>query len=130
MKASGQFDVNLNPLENYAEGRDDMKLGRMTIDKTFNGGLQATSRGEMLSVMTPVQGSAGYVAIEQVDGALDGRRGSFVFQHYGIMDNGKDMLILEVVPDSGSGDLAGLTGTMKIKIENGQHYYDFEYDFR
>ena len=128
MKISGKFDTNLNPLDSYARGRNEINLGRMSIDKTFHGDLDATSKGEMLSVMTPVKGSAGYVAIEQVSGSLSGKQGSFVLQHFGTMDKGKNRLILEVVPDSGSGELSGLKGKMAINIENGQHFYEFEYE--
>ncbi len=128
MNATGGFDVSLKPLECTATGADDIMLGRMSIDKTFHGALSATSRGEMLSAMTPVKGSAGYVAIEQVNGTLDGKQGSFVLQHFGIMDNGADRLVLEVVPDSGSGALSGLRGTMVIRIEDGAHFYDFDYE--
>ena len=130
MKASGQFEVNLSPLDSQASGQDGIKLGRMAINKTFTGDLRATSEGEMLSAMTAVKNSAAYVAIEQVSGTLAGKRGSFVLQHYGVMDNGRDILIVEVVPDSGTGELGGLRGTMKIKIDNGQHYYEFEYEFK
>lgn len=127
MKVSGNFDVKLGPLQSYAKGENNIRLGRMSIDKAFHGGLEATSKGEMLSAMTPVQGSAGYVAIEQVTGALSGKQGSFVLQHYGIMHDGENQLILEVVPASGTGELAGLTGEMTIIIEDGEHYYEFEY---
>ena len=81
----------------------------------------------MLSAMTPTQGSAGYVAIEQVIGELEGKKGSFVLQHFGTMDKGQDSLILNVIPDSGTNELEGLTGSMKIRIEQGIHHYDFEY---
>jgi hypothetical protein len=128
MNISGKFDAKLNPLKSYAQGKDDINLGRMSIDKTFHGELEASSKGEMLSAMTAVQGSAGYVAIEQVVGSLSGKQGSFVLQHFGTMNKGKDHLILEVVPDSGAGELSGLTGEMVIKIEEGQHYYHFEYE--
>jgi hypothetical protein len=67
------------------------------------------------------------VAIEQVIGKLDGLQGGFVLQHFGTMDKGQDSLILKVVPDSGTDELAGLTGSMKIRIEQGIHHYDFEY---
>jgi hypothetical protein len=125
---SGKFDLVLNPLETYATGVDGVKLGRMSIDKTFFGGLSAVSKGEMLNALSPVEGSAGYVAIEQVTGELEGKKGSFVLQHYGLMggDRGR-VLTLEVVPNSGTGELEGLTGKMEIRIEGGQHYYDFEY---
>jgi len=127
MKISGNFDVRLSPLDAYAQGVDGVNLGRMSIDKQFHGGLEASSKGEMLSAMTSVKGSAGYVAIEQVTGDLSGRKGSFVLQHFGTMNRGSDRLILEVVPDSGSGELMGLVGKMTITIEDGQHFYEFEY---
>lgn len=127
MKISGEFDVKLGPLDSYAQGSEGIKLGRMSIDKTFHGELSATSRGEMLTAMTNTKGSAGYVAIEQVDGALTGKQGTFVMQHFGTMSSGKDRLILEVVPDSGTGELISLSGKMEIKIENGKHLYVFDY---
>ena len=124
---TGQFTVALAPIDGYAKGQNGINLGRMSIDKTFKGALNATSQGEMLSAMTPVQGSAGYVAIEQVIGELEGKKGSFVLQHFGTMDKGQDSLILNVIPDSGSDELEGLAGSMKIRIENGVHHYDFQY---
>ena len=97
MKAIGTFEVKLSPMDSYAKGVDEIKLGRMSIDKQFVGDLEATSQGEMLSAMTTVKGSAGYVAIEQVKGSLSGKTGSFVLQHFGTMKQGTDRLILEVV---------------------------------
>jgi len=123
----GQFEVNMNPSEAYAQGLDGNTMARMTLDKTFSGGLTATSKGEMLSAMTGISGSAGYVAMEQVSGTLSDRVGGFVLQHFGIMDKGSDRLILEVVPDSGTGELVGLSGTMKITMEDGQHHYEFDF---
>ena len=102
-------------------------LGRMSIDKRFRGDLEGTSKGEMLSAGTPVKGSAGYVAIERVSGMLHGRRGSFVLQHSGTMTRGAPRLTVTVVPDSGTGQLAGLAGTMAIEVADGRHSYDFEY---
>jgi hypothetical protein len=102
-------------------------LGRMSIDKQFHGDLEATSNGEMLTAMTEVKGSAGYVAIERVSGTLQGRKGSFVLLHCGIMAGGGQELSLTVVPDSGSGELVGLAGKMEIKIVEGKHFYEFEY---
>jgi hypothetical protein len=128
MKAIGEFDVNLRALDAYARGREGIKLGRMSIDKSFRGDLVGTSIGEMLSAMTTVKGSAGYVAIEQVSGSLAGKKGNFVLQHFGTMDKGVSKLVLEVVPDSGSGRLAGLSGTMTIKLEDGKHFYEFDYE--
>ncbi|MEY4588946.1 MAG: hypothetical protein RL497_1022 [Pseudomonadota bacterium] len=127
MKVSGEFLVKLQPLDFYAKGAEGINFGRMSIDKTFLGALEATSTGEMLSAMTPTKGSAGYVAIEQVIGSLSGKKGSFVLQHFGTMNQGKDRLVLEVTPGSGSGELTGLAGEMLIKIEDGKHLYEFEY---
>jgi hypothetical protein len=129
MKISGEFQIKLQPMDFYAKGNDGINFGRMSIDKTFSGDLEATSKGEMLSAMTTTKGSAGYVAIEQVIGSLAGKKGSFVLQHFGTMNRGKDNLVLEVVPDSGSGELVGISGKMSIKIENGLHFYEFEYEF-
>lgn len=128
MNITGTFNAILNPLDGYAQGENGVKLGRMSIQKTWNGELKAKSKGEMVSAMTPVKGSAGYVAIEQVTGTLAGKNGSFVLQHYGIMDKGKDRLILEVVPDSGTDELQGLTGKMAIRIEEGTHFYEFDFE--
>lgn len=128
-QAFGEFEVDVQPLEGYAVGIEGISLGRMSIDKRFTGDLDATSQGEMLSARTAVSGSAGYVAIEQVDGALHGRRGTFVLQHFGLMTRGSSLLLLKVVPDSGTGELVNLTGTMLIKIEDGVHRYEFDYTF-
>ena len=128
MKISGTFEVILNPLDVYFQGIDGIDFGRMSIDKTFNGDLNATSKGEMLSIKTSVSGSAGYVALEQVSGTLSENKGSFVLQHFGTMDKGDDRLILEILPDSGTDQLVGLTGKMTINIEDGQHYYELEYE--
>jgi hypothetical protein len=123
--ASGTFEVKLAP--QAPEDANDPALARMTLDKRFHGDLEGTSKGQMLSVGTAVQGSAGYVAIERVTGTLHGRSGSFVLQHNATMDRGKPSLNIIVVPDSGTGDLAGLTGRMSINIADGKHSYEFEY---
>jgi hypothetical protein len=120
-RATGTFEVQLAPQETAAT------LGRMSIDKQFHGDLQGTSKGEMLAVQGGVQGSAGYVALEQVTGTLHGRTGTFYLQHSGTMDRGAPSLTITVVPDSGTGELAGLTGRMNIIIEAGKHSYEFDY---
>lgn len=127
MHVSGEFTVQLKPIDGYAKGVEGINLGRMSIDKQFSGAVDASSKGEMLSAMTATQGSAGYVAIEQVIGTVEGKKGSFVLQHFGTMNKGKDHLILEVVPDSGAGGLVGISGSMKIHMKDGMHFYDFEY---
>lgn len=126
-KITGTFAVTLTPLESFATGQEGLKLGRLSIEKRFSGALNAESRGEMFSAITTTPGSAGYVAVEQVQGELDGRAGTFALQHFGMMNRGESHLILEVIPDSGTGELTGLTGQMQIRNENGQHFYDFEY---
>ena len=127
MRATGTFEVKLAPQPLTAEA--DATLGRMSIDKRFHGDLDGVSKGEMLSAITAVKGSAGYVAIEHVRGTLHGRSGSFVLQHSGTMTRGAPQLIVTVVPDSGTEQLAGLSGTMTIQIADGKHSYDFEYSF-
>lgn len=128
-RARGTFDVKLTPqaVGDPAEGAEGAPLGRMSIDKQFRGDLEATSQGEMLSAGTAVKGSAGYVAIERVSGSLQGRSGTFVLQHSGTMARGVGQLTITVVPDSGTGELVGLTGRMEIIIAQGKHSYDFEY---
>ncbi len=124
--ASGPFEVKLNP--QVPDGTfENAATGRMTIDKQFHGDLEGTSKGQMLTAMTDVKGSAGYVAIERVTGTLQGRSGSFALQHTGTMNRGVPQLSVTVVPDSGTGQLVGLAGKMTINIVDGKHSYDFDY---
>lgn len=120
-RATGTFEVQLAPQETAAP------LGRMSIDKQFHGDLQGTSKGEMLAAMTATEGSAAYSALEQVTGALHGRSGTFYLQHTGVMNRGAPSLTITVVPDSGTGELTGLSGMMNIIIEGGKHSYEFDY---
>ena len=124
-RANGTFEVKVSP--QATDDKGDPLLGRMSLDKQFHGDLEAISQGEMLSAGTHVKGSAGYVAIERVSGTLQGRKGSFVLQHSGTMTRGAQQLTISVVPDSGTGQLTGLTGKMNINIVDGKHFYDFEY---
>lgn len=125
-KATGSFEVNMQPLSN-AEISADALFGRFLLTKKFSGALIAEARGQMLSAGAVTQGSAGYVAIDQVTGTLDGRAGSFVLQHSGTMNRGASTLSITVVPDSGTAELAGLSGTFKINIADKKHFYEFEY---
>jgi hypothetical protein len=125
-KAMGSFDVKIGSLPQYNTS-EDAKLARMSIDKQFRGDLEGSSQGEMLSAGTDIKGSAAYVAIERVSGTLNGRSGGFVLQHNATMTRGAPYLNIVVVPDSGTGELAGLTGTMHIVIDKGKHSYEFEY---
>ena len=123
--ASGTFDVKVVPQTD--DQASESAVGRMALDKQFHGDLEAASKGQMLAYSTEVKGSAGYVAMERVNGSLQGKSGSFALQHSGTMDRGKPQLIITVVPDSGTGDLAGLSGKMTINIVDGKHFYEFDY---
>ncbi len=125
-RATGPFEVKLNPQPAYNTDETAL-LGRMSIDKQFHGDLEGTSKGEMLTAGSVVKGSAGYVAIERVNGTLDGKIGSFALQHNGTMNRGAPSLLITVVPDSGVGELEGLTGRMSIEIVNGKHSYVLDY---
>ena len=126
-RGSGTFDITITPEKQDGNDPESAFLGKMSFRKQFHGDLEGTSRGEMLAVMTPVKGSAGYVAMERVSGKLDGQTGSFVLQHSGTMTRGVDRLDLAVVPDSGAEQLEGISGRMTIRVEGGKHYYEFEY---
>jgi hypothetical protein len=125
-KATGSFEVTMQPLSN-AEVSVDVMFGRFLLLKKFSGDLVAEARGQMLSAGTVTQGSAGYVALDQVTGTLAGRKGGFVLQHSGTMDRGAPALSITVVPDSGTAELAGLSGTLTIRIIDKKHFYDFDY---
>lgn len=124
--ASGTFEVKLSP-QAPDEVNAGTGIGRMLIAKEFKGDLEATSKGEMLAATTPVNGSAGYVALEQVSGTLGGLSGTFFLQHNGTMTRGTPQLTVAVIPDSGTDQLAGLSGTMEIILEDGKHSYKFLY---
>ncbi len=124
--ATGIFDVKLVPLATDAhDGKSP--IARMSNDKVFHGDIEGTSQGQMLMIGTPVQGSAAYVSIEVITGKLQGRSGSFTLQHSGTMTRGVGELNVAVVPDSGTGELEGMTGKFTIRIENGVHFYDLDY---
>jgi hypothetical protein len=124
--ATGTFDVKLAPLP-LADKDVGPLFGRMSIDKRFDGDLAGVSKGEMLTALTPIKDSAGYVAIERVTCNLKGLVGGFTLQHSATMNHGAQQLSITVVPDSGTGALVGLTGTMTIRIVEGQHFYELAY---
>jgi hypothetical protein len=127
-RASGTFDVKVTPQSPDDKGTT-AAVGKFSLDKQFHGDLSGTSKGEMLAISTAVTGSAGYVAMERVTGTLNGRTGTFALQHTGTMNRGALQLSVTVVPDSGTGELAGLSGKMDIKITDGKHFYEFDYSF-
>jgi hypothetical protein len=127
MQARGTFNVTLLPLEQ----NDLLKgtpLGRMSLDKRFEGDMVGTSRGEMMAIRSPIEGSAGYVAMECVTATLHGRTGSFALQHSGVMTRGEPQLTVTVVPDTGTEQLTGIKGSLRIIIEGGKHFYEFDYE--
>ena len=124
--AKGTFTVKTTPAAE-ATTIDGVSLGRLSLDKQFEGDLIGSGKGDMLTALTPIKGSAGYVAIERVTGTLNGRSGSFVFQHTGTMDQGAQRLSITIVPGSGTGALAGISGNFTINIVERQHFYEFEY---
>lgn len=123
---TGPFDVSSDFDPPY-DTRDGNTLGRARFEKRFHGPLDATSVVHMLSARTAVPTSGMYVAIERIEGTLEGRSGAFVVAHTGTMDRGTQSLDVVVVPDSATGALVGLGGRMKIRIEDGKHFYDFTY---
>ncbi|MGA7475662.1 MAG: DUF3224 domain-containing protein [Thermoplasmata archaeon] len=126
--ARGGFEVEMSQDSDndLAEGTT---LGSMRVSKRFHGDIDGSSRGRMLTGMTRVDGSAGYVLIERVRGRLQGRSGAFLLQHSGILERGVPRQTIEVVPDSGTGELAGIRGRMTIQISGEAHSYAFDYNF-
>jgi hypothetical protein len=124
--AKGTFTVEITPHREPSTD-DGLTFGRMALAKVFAGDLVGTGEGEMLTAVTPVPGSAGYVAIERVEGVLHGRSGGFFLQHSGTMDRGAQRLAITIVPDSGTGELAGIAGELRLEIRDGRHFYEIEY---
>jgi hypothetical protein len=124
--ARGTFDVKLTP-QGEGDRSDGATTARMTADKQYHGDLEGIGKGEMLSALSDVKGSGSYVAIERVSGTLNGRQGTFILDHRGRMTRGAQQLEIAVVPDSGTGELTDITGTMTITIAGGKHFYEFEY---
>ncbi len=124
--ATGSFSISMTPATAPQRAGRTI-LGRVLLDKVYAGDLIATAKGEMLNAVTDTQGAAGYVAMEAITGVLQGRQGSFVAQHAGTMAEGRQALSIVIVPHSGTGQLTGISGTLAIRIENGQHFYDIDY---
>lgn len=126
MQASGTFEVEMRTEPPFLE-QDGVCLFRAGVEKRFSGALDATAVVQMLGVQTAVPGSAAYVAVERIEGRLDGRSGSFVAVHLGSMASGTEQLTIQIAPDSGTGELTGIRGTMQIRIDLGQHFYTIEW---
>jgi hypothetical protein len=125
--ARGTFEVKVIPQKADNKEAERANVGRWSLDKVFHGDIEGISAGEMLAVGTEVKGSAGYVAMERVNGALIGRSGTFALQHQGTMTRGEQSMSVTVVPDSGTGELMGIAGSMTITMEGGKHFYEFAY---
>lgn len=125
-RATGTFEITTTE-QRALDAAEGAKLARASMSKQFSGDLEGSSTVEMISALSEVRGSAGYVAIERVQARLDGRSGSFVLQHSGTMNRGMSSLAIHVVPDTGTEELKGLDGTMTIDIIDGQHHFAFEY---
>lgn len=125
-KAAGTFEVKVAPLSAYNTAAG-ATAGRMSIDKQFHGDLDAVSIGEMLTGGDYTKGGAGYVAIETVTGTLNGKQGSFMLQHTGTVTSGQQSLTITVIPGTGTGELSGISGSMRIIIDKGKHSYEFDY---
>lgn len=124
-QANGTFTVTMEPQEETAH--DGATFGRMSLAKTFEGGLSGSAEGEMLTVISGTPGSAAYVAAERFEGTLEGRLGSFAMTHRGVMAAGDQALVVEIVPDTGTGALTGISGSMSIDIRDGAHFYTLDY---
>ncbi|MXW29884.1 MAG: DUF3224 domain-containing protein [Chloroflexi bacterium] len=125
--ARGTFEVNMEPEPPFLE-QDGVTLNRNAVRKEFSGDMAGTSEAQMLAAFTGTPGSAGYVAIEHFTGLVDGKSGSFVLQHNGVMNKGDAQLTVTIVPDSGTGELAGISGTMELNNDEGQHSYVLDYE--
>lgn len=129
-RAAGTFDVKLTPVTGD-DHLDGGALGRMNVDKVYHGDLEGTAVAQMLTGMSPSEKTSGvYVAVERVNGTVNGRKGTFILHHTGIMDRGAQNLKITVVPDSGTDQLLGISGTMSIDIRDGKHFYTFDYALR
>ena len=127
--ARGHFDVTIEAEPPYLE-HEGIKLNRNTVRKEFSGDMVGKSEAQMVAAYTRTPGSAGYVAIEHFTGSVGGLSGSFVLQHHGLMEKGKAALRVTIVPDSGTGELAGISGTLEIDNEDGKHSYVLDYEYR
>jgi Protein of unknown function (DUF3224) len=129
-RAAGSFDVKVTPQKPDTQIARAANIGRLTLDKRFHGELEGTGKGEMLASQSDVPGSAGYVAMERITGTLNGRSGGFILQHSATMTRGAPVSSIVVVPDSGTGELRGISGRMTVTVDaEGSHSYEFDFRF-
>ena len=126
--ARGTFDVNTEAEPPFLE-QDGLKLNRNVVRKEFSGDMVGVSEAQMIAAFTGNPGSAGYVAIDHFTGSVGGKSGSFVLQHSGVMNRGDAQLTVMIVPDSGTGELIGISGTLEIDNDEGRHSYVLHYEF-
>ena len=127
--ARGTFDVTIEAEPPFFE-RDGVKLNRNLVRKEYSGDLVGKAEAQMVAAHTATPGSAGYVAIEHFTGSVGGKSGSFLLQHHGLMDRGEAALTVTIVPDSGTGELAGISGTLEIDNAAGKHSCVLQYELR
>jgi len=127
--ASGSFEVRMSPEAQAPAANDQLPTSRVGLSKTFAGSMQGTAIGTMLAAGAPEPGQpAAYVAIDQFRGSVDGRAGGFLLLHRGTIDrSGKAALSVTIAPDSGTGALAGIEGTLAIEVKDGKHLYYLTY---
>ena len=121
--AKGSFDVTITPQETAP----DAPVARMLLYKEFHGDLDAIAHGEMLAAHEPLTGAGVYVAIDRVTGTLNGKSGSFLMAHRGIANADGQQLDIAIIAGSGTGQLAGITGSVGIQIEDKRHFYTIDY---
>lgn len=127
--AAGTFEIESWDEQPYEE-QDGTRLTRTRLTKTFSGDVEGESAAELLMAYGSEEGSAAYVGLERVTGSVHGRSGSFVLRHSAVMERGEGSSSLDVVPDSGTGELRGLRGEASISVEpGGGHSFTLEYDF-
>lgn len=124
---TGPLQVSIEGEPPFLE-HDGLKLNRNVVRKEYSGDVAGSSEAQMIAALTGTPGSAGYVAIEHFTGSVAGRAGSFVLQHVGVMNRGDATLEVLIVPDSGTGDLAGISGRLEIHNDEGKHSYVLHYE--
>ncbi|MCV2357414.1 DUF3224 domain-containing protein [Paucibacter sp. TC2R-5] len=127
LSAKGAFEVKIGPPEPLGSPADGTPLFKRSLSKQYSGDLVGSAVGEMQMAGQPQLGEAAYTALESFVGELQGRKGSFALAHLGLMSGGKQDLRIHIVPGSGLGELAGISGELMLRIEAGVHFYELNY---